>query len=93
MSTAWAISTVWTVWPLMSMPRIWLAFSKASSGPFASFTPPALPRPPTFTWAFTTTRGWPWSANPAAMSRASVAVLATFPGWTGTPYSANSSFA
>jgi hypothetical protein len=93
MSLAWAISTEWTVWPLMSMPRIWLALAYASSGPSASFTPPAFPRPPVFTCALTTTRGWPWAANSAAIWRASSAVLATLPACTGTPYSANSCFA
>jgi len=39
----------------MSIPRIAPAFSRASFGFSASFTPPALPRPPTFTCAFTTT--------------------------------------
>ena len=55
MSAAGAISTRWTVWPLMSMPRISPAFSTASCGSLASFTPPALPRPPILTWALTTT--------------------------------------
>src|SRR6266571_4437997 len=32
-----------------------LARASASSGVAASFTPPALPRPPTRTWALTTT--------------------------------------
>src|SRR5580698_2828877 len=75
------------------MPRIALALAYASSGPSASFTPPALPRPPTFTCAFTTTSEWPSAANSAAISRACSAVVATLPGWTGMPYSANSSFA
>src|ERR1022692_2167877 len=44
MSLAWAIRTLWTVWPLMSMPRICRAFCSASAGPSASLTPPALPR-------------------------------------------------
>ena len=55
MSLASVTSTRCTVWPLMSMPRIAAAFSRASSGVLASFTPPALPRPPVFTWALTTT--------------------------------------
>ena len=37
------------MWPLMSMPRICLALASVSSGPLASLTPPALPRPPVFT--------------------------------------------
>ena len=65
-----------TVWPLMSMPRIAAAAAAASSGPVASFTPPALPRPPTLTWAFTTTRGVPAAANSAAIARASAGVCA-----------------
>ena len=77
----------------MSMPRIRSAVAYASSGPLASFTPPAFPRPPVFTCAFTTTSGWPWAANSAATARASSAVLATLPACTGTPYAANSSFA
>ena len=48
-------STRCTVWPLMSMPRIARAASAASSGVRATFTPPALPRPPTLTCALTTT--------------------------------------
>ena len=55
MSLAWATSTLWTVWPLMSSPRMSWARALASSGSSASFTPPALPRPPTFTCALTTT--------------------------------------
>ena len=43
------------VMPLMSMPRICAATRSASSGDPASFTPPALPRPPTRTWALMTT--------------------------------------
>ena len=57
MSVSSATSTVCTVWPLMSMPRILAAFSFASSGVSASFTPPALPRPPVFTCALITTSG------------------------------------
>ena len=41
--------------PLMSMPRIAAATRSASSALEASFTPPALPRPPTRTWALMTT--------------------------------------
>ena len=38
------------------MPRIWLAAASAAAGSSASLTPPALPRPPAWTCAFTTTR-------------------------------------
>ena len=55
MSLASVTSTRRTTWPLMSRPRIAVAFSAASSASAASLTPPALPRPPVFTWAFTTT--------------------------------------
>ena len=55
MSLASVINTRCTVWPLMSSPRMAAAFSCASSGVLASFTPPALPRPPVLTWALTTT--------------------------------------
>jgi hypothetical protein len=45
-----------TTWPLMSRPRMLPACVRASSrSNAASFTPPALPRPPTCTWALTTT--------------------------------------
>src|SRR3954453_2580600 len=73
----------------MSMPRIAAALSAASSGVSANFTPPALPRPPVLTWAFTTT------AVPSvwAAARASAAVDATTPGSTGTPCAAKSSLA
>src|SRR5580700_11254796 len=37
------------------MPKMDLARSAASAGDFASFTPPALPRPPAWICAFTTT--------------------------------------
>ncbi len=57
----------------------------ASSSEEASFTPPALPRPPTSTWALITT--WrcvpaPWSNRDAA-ARASAAVRATSHGGHG----------
>ena len=75
-------STRCTVWPLMSMPRIAAAFSRASSGVLASFTPPALPRPPVFTWALTTTAVPSSAAAAAAAASASSTVR---PGSTGTP--------
>ena len=55
MSAAAATSTLRTVMPLMSMPRMAAATVSASSALDASFTPPALPRPPTRTWALITT--------------------------------------
>ena len=93
MSVASAISTLCTVWPLMSMPMMPSAFCCASVGPSASFTPPALPRPPIFTCAFTTTLEMPSAANAVDISSASWAVLATLSFGTGTPYSAKSSLA
>src|SRR6185295_13846959 len=55
MSAVSVTITLCTVWPLMSMPRMSVARACASSAPSASLTPPALPRPPTLTCAFTTT--------------------------------------
>ena len=55
MSEAGSIHTSWTVRPRMSMPRIASACDSASSASFATLIPPALPRPPICTWAFTTT--------------------------------------
>src|SRR5215218_3622771 len=80
--------TRWTVWPLMSMPRMSLARAAASSGLCASFTPPALPRPPVLTWALMTTVPPPSRSAPA---RASSGVSATAASSTGTPCSANRS--
>ncbi len=85
MSMSSATSTECTVWPLMSMPRIFSALAWASSGSLASFTPPALPRPPILTWALITTPGLPAAMNSAAMARASAGVAATLPCWIGTP--------
>src|SRR5206468_3794132 len=65
------------------MPRIRAAASSAAAGSSASFTPPALPRPPAWTWALTTTR----PPRRAAMARASAGVSATSPRGTGTPNS------
>src|SRR3954451_22276618 len=73
----------------MSMPRMSVAFSTASSGFSASFTPPALPRPPTLTCALTTTRPPCSSAAAAASSGFST----TVPMFTGTSCLAKSSFA
>src|SRR5919106_2626554 len=89
MSLASVTSTRRTRWPLMSMPRMAWAFSAVSSGDSASLTPPALPRPPVFTCALTTTR--PPICSAAA--RACSTVSATTPGSTGTPCAAKSSFA
>src|SRR5215831_15343690 len=93
MSLASSTRTAFTRWPLISMPRISWALACASSGPSASLTPPALPRPPVFTWAFTTTRDVPAAANFSAIARASSGVRAMLPCGTGTPYSLNNSFA
>ena len=73
----------------MSMPRMSSARATASSGVSASLTPPALPRPPAWTWALTTTRP-PCSSAAAA---ASSAFSTTVPTVTGTPCLAKSSFA
>src|SRR5690606_7549327 len=82
MSAPAAIITRCTVWPLMSIPRISEAFCSASSGDLAIFTPPALPRPPVFTWALTTTTGVPSFSAPALAAAGS---SATTPPSTGTP--------
>src|SRR3954447_13665288 len=89
MSLASATRSFLTTWPLMSRPRMFCAWVKASSGLAAYFTPPALPRPPTFNCAFTMT-GVPTSS---AMALASSAVSVTRPGVVGTLCLANSSFA
>ena len=72
----------------MSRPRISAARSAASSGDFAIFTPPALPRPPVFTCALTTTTGVPIFS---AAARASSGVVAVIPRRTGTPCASNMS--
>src|ERR1700712_4546823 len=87
MSLAWATITLWVMCPLMSSPRMSWARALASSGLSASFTPPALPRPPTFTCALTTTV-CPISR---AIASACSGVSATPPGSTGTPCAANRS--
>jgi hypothetical protein len=81
MSAAGATSTVLTVTPLMSSPMISRARASASAGSAASFTPPALPRPPTSTWALTTT-GPPMRS---AAARASSGEVAVSPASNGTP--------
>ena len=65
------------------------ACSSASSGVLASFTPPALPRPPALTCALTTTA--PPISSAAAL--ASAAVSTVLPRVTGTSCLAKSSFA
>src|SRR3954467_11171388 len=89
MSAASEISTVRTVWPLMSMPRMSRALASASSAVGANFTPPALPRPPALTCALTITG--PPSCSAAALA-CSTDVTTTC-GVTGTSYFANSSLA
>src|SRR5271165_5522133 len=71
------------------MPRTRVAISRAAAGSAASWIPPALPRPPTCTWALTTT-GTPSSS---ATCSASSGDQATWPRGTRTPCSANSAFA
>ncbi len=78
------------VWGVLSrIPRICRAAASAPAASSASFTPPALPRPPAWTWAFTTTR----PPRRSAMARASSGVAATSPRGTGTPNSRRSAFA
>src|SRR6185437_14903516 len=89
MSLASETSSFFTMWPLMSRPRMFCAWVNASSGVAAYFTPPALPRPPVFTCALTMT-GRPISS---AMALAPSAVSVTRPGVVGTLCFANSSFA
>src|SRR2546427_2952864 len=72
----------------MSMPMICSAAARASSGVCASLMPPALPRPPTGTWALTATG----PSSPHARA-ASSAVRATLPGGIGIPSEARTSFA
>src|SRR3954451_13033025 len=86
MSLACSIHTTSTVWPLMSMPMMSVAYRRASSAFDASLMPPAFPRPPTCTCALTTT-GYP--TRSAAATAASTVVTAS-PADTGMPYRANS---
>src|SRR5919109_1584198 len=81
MSEARSIHSSCTVRPRMSMPRIAPACASASPASLASLIPPALPRPPIWTWAFTTT-GKPISS---AACRASRGVRTRFPSGTGIP--------
>src|SRR4051794_33014612 len=87
MSLAWATITRWVTCPLMSSPRMSWARALASSGLSASLTPPALPRPPVFTCALTTTR----EPISRAIASAWSGVSATPPGSTGTPCEASRS--
>src|SRR3954451_14123988 len=87
MSLAWATITRCVMWPLMSSPRMSWARALASSELSASFTPPALPRPPVFTCALTTTG----TAISRAIAAACSGVSATPPGSTGMPCEANRS--
>src|SRR5579863_5761276 len=66
------------------------AAARTSSAERHSLTPPALPRPPAWTWALTTHSPPPsdWAAAAAAAP-----LLARVPRGTGMPYSANSCFA
>src|SRR5215468_7388246 len=68
---------------LSFMPRICWAARWAPSGSSASSMPPALPRPPACTCAFTTTL----PPSRAATARASAGVVATSPAGTATPNS------
>src|SRR5580700_3153398 len=72
------------------MPIIFLARSAASAGDFASFTPPALPRPPAWICAFTTTIFVP---NRSATARACSGVVTISPRGVGTPNRLKISFA
>src|SRR5574338_339859 len=72
------------------MPRIALATCFASAAERASLTPPALPRPPACTCAFTTTTGAP---SARAACSASAGVVASWPSGTATPYARKSPLA
>ncbi len=81
MSDARSIHTRFVTWPLMFRPRMSCACASAASASAAYFTPPALPRPPVYTWAFTIT-GAPIRS---AAARASSGVSAISPSETGIP--------
>src|SRR5262245_4617931 len=74
---------------LSLIPRICAAAVSASAGVSASLIPPALPRPPACTCAFTTTR----PPMRSAAARASAGVVATSPRGTATPNSRSSALA
>src|SRR3954447_19035743 len=92
MSEPFSIQSSFTVngpspWgPVMSMPRIAPACSRASSSFWAILMPPALPRPPIFTCALMA-QGKPTSL---AAETASSTVLAGRPSGTGIPCRAKS---
>src|SRR5437762_3588169 len=93
MSAAAATSTFRTVIPLMSIPRMAPAIISAWSGKPASLTPPALPRPPTRTWALITTCGAPAAKKRSAANRASSTVWATSQSGTGSPWATSNDLA
>src|SRR4051794_35561603 len=69
------------------MPSIFWAASRAASAPLTTFTPPPLPRPPAWIWAFTTTVWLPVSAIRVLAARsASSMEKAGMPLGMGTPY-------
>src|SRR5882724_2327501 len=74
---------VW--WVTSCMPIILLKISPASSGLRASFTPPPLPRPPAWIWAFTTTTPLPEVISSRAAAKASSADCTSLPRGTATP--------
>src|SRR6478735_588680 len=89
MPDAGVINTCRVTWPLMSRPRMLPAWVRTSSVLAANFTPPALPRPPIFTWDLTIT-GRP---SRSAAATASSTVVTTVPSGAGTPWARNSSLA
>src|SRR6478735_9177440 len=89
MPDAGVINTCRVTWPLMSRPRMLPAWVRTSSVLAANFTPPALPRPPIFTWDLTIT-GRP---SRSAAATASSTVVTTVPSGAGTPWARNNSLA
>src|SRR5690242_4066409 len=75
------------------MPRIFLASSPASSGDFASLTPPPLPRPPAWICALTTLIFFPPAISSRAAATASSLEWTSLPRGTATPYPRRISFA
>ena len=82
---------VW--WVTSCIPRIAFAAASAASTVFTTFTPPPLPRPPAWIWAFTTTARLPLLNSVFAAVSASSTVVAISPSGTGTPYLRRISFA
>src|SRR5688572_6912986 len=74
----------------MSIPRIASACVRASAGVFATLMPPAFPRPPTWTCAFTTHGPEP---IPRAAASTSAGVVATRPSGMEMPARARTCFA